>query len=309
MRAWGRGRQIENTLQTNGTLLDDEWGAFLRENGFLVGISIDGPPALHDRSRIDARQRPSSARVLRGLHILQRHRVPFNTLTCVSAANAQAPVAVYRYLKEIGSRHLQFIPVVEQVPGDPGSVTPQSVTGEQWGRFLIEVFDDWVRQDVAEMYVDMFELSLARWLDVPGGVCVHSATCGDALAIEHDGSVYACDHYVYPEYRLGNIHEQTLAALADGPAQTRFGLAKSHGLPDACHACPVLFACNAGCPKHRFAAPGQAIQNHLCAGYRAYFTHVDAPMRVMAQLYRRGQSPARIMEMARTETPPAARAQ
>jgi uncharacterized protein len=294
-RRHGRGRQIENTLQTNGTLLDDAWGAFLSENGFLVGISIDGPPALHDRSRIDAKQRPSSARVLRGLEVLKRHRVPFNTLTCVSAANAHEPLAVYRYLKEIGSRHLQFIPVVEQLPGQPGCVTPQSVSGEHWGRFLVEIFDEWVQHDVAGIYVDMFELSLAKWLGIPGGVCVHNESCGDALAIEHDGSVYACDHYVDPEHRLGTIHEQTLAVLADSPLQTKFGLDKSHRLPDACYACPALFACHGGCPKHRFALPGQPARNHLCDGYRAYFAHVDAPMRVMADLYRRGHSPARIM--------------
>lgn len=293
-RRHGRGRRIENTLQTNGTLLDDEWGRFLKDNGFLVGISIDGPPALHDRSRFDAKRQPSSGRVLRGLEVLQRHGVPFNTLTCVSAANADSPLQVYRYLKEIGSRHLQFIPVVEQVPGQPGTVTPQSVTGGQWGSFLTTVFDEWVRSDVGAVYVDMFELSLAKWAGVPGGVCVHADTCGDALAIEHDGSVYACDHYVEPGYRLGSIHEQSLAQLADSAQQAKFGQDKSHRLPHACYACPVLFACNGGCPKHRFAgADGQ--ENYLCAGYRAYFTHVDAPMQLMADLYRRGQSPARVM--------------
>lgn len=293
-RRLGRGRRIENTLQTNGTLLDDEWGRFLKENGFLVGISIDGPPALHDRSRVDAKQRASSRRVLRGLAVLQRHGVPFNTLTCVSAANAGSPLEVYRYLKEIGSRHLQFIPVVEQAPGQPGTVTPQSVTGEQWGRFLTTVFDEWVRSDVGEVYVDMFELSLAKWLGVAGGVCVHAPTCGDALAIEHDGSVYSCDHYVDLEHRLGSIHERSLAQLASGAQQTKFGQDKSHRLPQACYACPVLFACNGGCPRHRFAGADGG-HNHLCEGYRAYFTHVDAVMQSMAELYRRGQSPARVM--------------
>lgn len=291
-RRYGRGRQIENTLQTNGTLLDEQWGAFLKENGFLVGISIDGPPALHDRFRRDARRRPSSERVLRGLETLKRHGVPFNTLTTVSAANAQQPLAVYEYLKEIGSRHLQFIPVVEQVDG---AVTAHSVTGEQWGAFLIAIFDEWVRRDVGEIYVDMFELSLAKWVGVPGGLCVHAPTCGDALAIEHDGSVYACDHYVFPEFRLGNIHEQPLAALADSEQQQKFGLAKSHELPQSCYSCPVLFACNGGCPKHWIGPTRETRRNHLCAGYRAYFSHVDAPMRKMAELYRRGQSPALIM--------------
>ncbi|HWI80763.1 anaerobic sulfatase maturase [Ramlibacter sp.] len=290
-RRHGRGRRIENTLQTNGTLLDDEWGAFLKENGFLVGISIDGPPALHDRSRVDANGRPSSARVQAGIEVLRRHAVPFNTLTCVSAANAHAPLAVYRYLKEIGSRHLQFIPVAEPRPGQRGAATPPSVSGAQWGRFLIAIFDEWVRSDVGEVYVDMFDLSLAKWLGIAGGLCVHAETCGDALAIEHDGSVYSCDHYVGPEHRLGWIHEQPLAQLAGSAQQTRFGQDKAHRLPEACYACPVLFACNGGCPKHRFAGI-DGRHNHLCEGYRAYFTHVGGPMQLMADRYRRGESPA-----------------
>jgi uncharacterized protein len=186
--------------------------------------------------------------------------------------------------------------VVERA-GD-GTPTPACVDGAQWGRFLIAIFDEWVRADVGEVSVDMFELSLAKWLGIPGGVCVHSETCGDALAIEHDGSVYSCDHSVDPDHRLGTIGGRTLAEMVDGPRQTRFGLDKAHRLPDACVACPVVFACNGGCPKHRFAAPaGAAAHNHLCAGYFAYFSHVDAPMRVMADLYRRGRSPAQIMRM------------
>jgi uncharacterized protein len=294
-RRYARGRVVENTLQTNGTLLDDEWGEFLKEHGFLVGISIDGPPPLHDRYRRDAQGQGSSADALRGLEVLRRHGVEFNTLTCVHAANADRPLDVYRFLKEIGSRHLQFIPVVER--GGDGALSPESVGGEQWGSFLIGVFDDWVRGDVAEIYVDMFELSLAKWLGIPGGVCVHNETCGDALALEHDGSVYSCDHYVAPEFRLGTISGRTLAAMVDGARQSRFGRNKSHQLPETCFRCPVLFACQGGCPKHRYAAPGQEPRNHLCAGYAAYFAHVDGPMRVIADLYRRGRSPAEIMRM------------
>jgi uncharacterized protein len=290
------GRVIENSLQTNGTLLDDAWGAFLKEHGFLVGISIDGPPSLHDRYRVDARRGGSLDRVLHGLAVLQRHQVPFNTLSCVTAASADRPLAVYRFLKDIGARHLQFIPVVERDSG--GATTAASVSGIQWGRFLIAVFDEWLRADVGAISVDMFELSLAKWLGIPGGVCVHGETCGDAIAIEHDGSVYSCDHYVDPGHRLGTIGERTLAQLVDGPRQTRFGLDKSHRLPEACIACPVVFACNGGCPKHRFAAmPGAPVRNHLCDGYRACFAHVAGPMRVMADLYRRGRPPAKIMEM------------
>jgi uncharacterized protein len=311
-RRHARGRTIENTLQTNGTLLDDAWGAFLKEHGFLVGISIDGPPHLHDRYRLNTHRRGTSTRVLRGLEVLQRHGVPFNTLTCVSAANADSPLEVYRFLKRIGSRHLQFIPVVEHVPeagadgpapppqDAPARMSPFSVSGEQWGRFLVAIFDEWIRADVGEMYVDMFELSLAKWLGIPGGLCVHGETCGDALAIEHDGSVYACDHYVYPRFRLGNIRQQSLAALADAPRQLQFGLDKSHRLPDACFACPVLFACHGGCPKHRLPTLQGERRNHLCSGYLAYFSHVDASMRTMADLYRRGKSPAAIMALAKT---------
>jgi uncharacterized protein len=290
------GRVIENTLQTNGTLLDNDWGMFLKEHGFLVGVSIDGPAQLHDRYRVDAHGNGSLAAARRGLEVLRRHAVPFNTLTCVNAANGDRPLEVYAFLKQIGSRHLQFIPVVER--GPDGHPTAASVGGAQWGRFLISIFDEWIRADVADIYVDMFELSLAKWLGIPGGVCVHNETCGDALALEHDGSVYSCDHYVYPEFRLGTVHGRTLADMVDAPRQVRFGLDKSASPPAACATCPVVFACHGGCPKHRFTAPGEdVVRNRLCAGYLAYFGHVDRPMRVMADLYRRGHSPAEIMRM------------
>jgi uncharacterized protein len=303
-RRHGRGKVIENTLQTNGTLLDDAWAAFLKDHGFLVGISIDGPPGLHDRYRVNTHRRGTSARALRGLEVLQRHGVAFNTLTCVSAANGDRPLEVYRFLKRIGSRHMQFIPVVERAGGDAaspaGAAAAFSVTGEQWGRFLVGVFDEWVRSDVGEIYVDMFELSLAKWLGIRGGACVHSETCGDALAMEHDGSVYSCDHYVEPAFRLGVIAQRPLAELAGDPAQVRFGLDKSHRLPGSCFRCPVLFACNGGCPKHRLGGQGEAARNHLCAGYLAYFSHVEPHMRLMADLWRRGEDPARIMTLVRS---------
>lgn len=314
-RRYADGRRIENALQTNGTLLDAEWGAFLKEHEFLVGISIDGPAALHDRHRLDLQRRGTLRAVLRGLEVLQRHDVAFNTLTCVSTANCDKPLEVYRFLKRIGSRHLQFIPVVElaadkadcgdglklRVPmrrpdGTP-RLAPWSITGEQWGRFLTAIFDRWVQHDVGEVYVDMFELSLAKWLGIRGGMCVHNETCGDALAVEHDGTVYSCDHYVYPEFRLGSILDQTLSELVDSPQQQAFGLDKRQGLSAQCLRCPVLFACNGGCPKHRFTAKNAEAHSHLCAGYFAYFNHIDPPMRVMANLYRRGQSPAMIKSM------------
>lgn len=296
-RRFGAGRRIENTLQTNGTLIDDEWAAFLKAEGFLVGISIDGPPALHDRARVDARGRGTSHDVLRGLKALQHHGVPFNTLTCVSAANADHPLEVYKFLKSIGSRHLQLIPVVERTD-DGAAVTPRSVGGGQWGRFLIAVFDEWLRRDVGAIYVDLFELSLAKWLGVPGGLCMHASECGDALAIEHDGSVYPCDHFVAADTRLGSIAQTPLALLARGPRQHRFGERKRTARPAACEDCRVLFACQGGCPAHWLAAE-DGERNHLCAGYEAFFTHVNAPMRAMAKLLQRGEDPARVMGMLR----------
>lgn len=299
-RRYAQGKEVENTLQTNGTLLDDEWGSFLKENGFLVGISIDGPQELHDRYRVDAQGRGTLSQALHGLEVLQRHEVPFNTLTCVSAANGDAGLEVYHFLKRIGSGHMQFIPVVEH---HESRLSPFSVNGEQWGRFLIAIFDEWIRTDAGDIYVDMFELSLAKWLGIPGGVCVHNETCGDALALEHDGSLYSCDHYVYPEFRLGDIQRQTVAALVDGFRQLEFGLQKSHRLPESCFRCPVLFACNGGCPKHWFAAAQEKAANPLCSGYRAYFTHADPYMRLMADLYRRGESPAQIKKLVKSIQP------
>ncbi|MCL4181939.1 MAG: anaerobic sulfatase maturase [Burkholderiaceae bacterium] len=319
-RRYAEGRTIENALQTNGTLLDDEWGAFLADNGFLVGISLDGPRALHDRNRIDPHRRGSWAAAMRGLAVLRRHKVAFNTLTCVSRANVGEPLAVYRFLLEAGSRFLQFIPVVERVPGDaererglslgtPDAAPPDaaratewSVQGADWGAFLIRIFDRWIRRDAGEVQVQQFEDALGRWLGLPGGVCVHSETCGRALAIEHDGSVYACDHYVYPEYRLGNVRDEALAAMVDGPRQVAFGLAKRDSLPGHCRRCPVRFACHGGCPKHRFRTTpdGEPGLNHLCDGYRAFFTHVDPYMRTMADLYRSGRSPALIRQVLAT---------
>lgn len=319
-RRYANGKTIENALQTNGTLLDDEWGAFLSDNDFLVGISLDGPKALHDRIRVDAHRSGSWTAAMRGLAALRRHKVEFNTLTCVSRVNAGAPLEVYRFLLEAGSRFLQFIPVVERVPGDAeierglslgapapdasgaGRATDWSVSGADWGAFLIAIFERWVRRDAGKVQVQQFDDALGRWLGFPGGLCVHSETCGQALAIEHDGSVYACDHYVYPEYRLGNVRDDTLARLVDDPRQREFGLAKRDRLPDRCRRCPVRFACQGGCPKHRFGTSpeGEAGLNHLCAGYRAFFEHIDPYMRLMADLYRRGAAPASIRSILAT---------
>ncbi|HEY9248742.1 MAG TPA: anaerobic sulfatase maturase [Rariglobus sp.] len=313
----GAGRVMENAFQTNGTLLDDEWGAFLKENNFLVGVSIDGPRAIHDRYRLDKGGRPTWDAVMRGIEILKKHRVEFNTLTCVTRESAQKPLDIYRFLRGIGSTFLQFIPVVERhrdaragawnlslaAPGDPDGngphVTPWSVRSGDYGRFLSAIFDRWVRHDVGRTHVQLFDVALGKWLGLPSGLCVHAETCGRALAVEHNGDVYSCDHYVYPDHLLGNLAGGSLSALVDSGRQRAFGLAKRDTLPQACRGCPVLFACNGGCPKHRFARTrsGEPGLNHLCESYRAFFGHIDEPMRLMARLYRAGRAPAEVMGM------------
>lgn len=305
------GRGAANALQTNGTLLDDEWAGFLREHGFLVGISIDGPAALHDRFRRDAGGRPTHAAVMRGLRLLQRHGVEHNVLCTVHAGNAPHPLDVYRFLRGEGVEWIQFIPIVEPVAGVPGAsgvsgasggsgasgVSDRSVGGEAFGEFLVGVFDEWIRRDVGEVFVPMFEDSLRVWSGLPPTMCVFAETCGRNLAMEHDGSVYACDHYVDPAHRRGSITETHLGALAAQPVQVAFGAAKADGLPAVCRSCDVGFMCRGGCPKDRIAtAPdGEGGLNHLCAGYRRFFRHADPYLRRMAALLRAGTHPSAVM--------------
>lgn len=320
-RKYAAGKTIDNALQTNGTLLDDRWGGFLVENSFLVGLSIDGPAEIHDAYRVDKGGQPTFARVMRGLEMLRRHRVEFNTLTVVNRKNSYRALEVYRFLKQIGSTYLQFIPVVEQVaerPDDnglvlikpysplPSAVSEWSVEPLQFGKFLTAIFDEWVRRDVGRMFVQIFDVALESWAQIPQSLCVFSPTCGRALAIEHNGDLYSCDHFIYPENRLGNILERPIASLVDSPQQQRFGEGKLAGLPSDCRECDVLFACNGECPKHRFAttAKGEYGLNYLCAGYKHFFHHVDPYMRFMASELRRGGAPARVMEWARSLGPP-----
>ena len=286
------GQRVLNTLQTNATLIDDEWAVFLAENGFLVGVSIDGPRDLHDRYRVDKGGKPTFDRVMAGIDALRRHDVDWNALVTVNAANGDHGRRVYTFLRdEVGASYIQLIPVVEHVSGDRAS--ERSVSGEQYGAFLIEVFDEWARHDVGDVFVTMFDTALAHWLGIEnGGACVQARTCGDAVALEHNGDLYSCDHFVDPEHLLGNITEgRTLLQLVQSPAQRAFGQAKLDTLPAYCRSCDVRFACNGGCPKDRFAtAPGgEAGLNHLCAGYQAFFRHVDTPMRLMASLLRTGR--------------------
>lgn len=312
------GRRIENALQTNGTLLDDAWGEFLAKNNFLVGVSIDGPEALHDTYRVDKGGQPTHSRVLRGIRVLQRHGVEFNTLTVVNRINSYHAREVYQFLKEIGSKYVQFIPVVEQVAAEPDTnglrllkpfaprtmtVTEWSVEALQYGRFLQEVFDEWVRSDVARIFVQVFDVALESWMGMQQSLCVFARTCGSAMAMEHNGDLYSCDHFVYPDNKLGNIMQRPLAALAELPQQVRFGKGKDVGLPKDCIECDVRFACNGECPKHRFlqTAAGEPGLNYLCAGYKYFFHHIDPYMRFMVDELEHGRAPANVMGWAQKQ--------
>ena len=311
------GKQIFNAIQTNGTLLDDEWCEFLAGNGFLVGLSIDGPEELHDRYRVDKRQQPTFQKVMRGLDLLKKHGVQFNTLTVVNRGNSVKPLEVYRFLKGIGSEFLQFIPLVERaapaelrgydfapppVVGEMGNeavVTEWSVEAAQYGEFLCAIFDEWVRKDVGRTFVQLFDVALGNWMGLGSSLCVFAEKCGGALAIEHNGDIYSCDHYVYPEHRLGNLMNTRLGDMVNSAQQVKFGNDKLDALPAYCIECEVRFACNGECPKHRFirTPDGEAGLNYLCAAYKRFFTHVDPYMRVMAGLLSNDEAPARIMEM------------
>ncbi len=296
------GTTIERTLQTNGTLLDEEWCIFLRENNYLVGLSLDGPRELHDAYRIDKAGNPTFDRVLHAARLLQEHDVEFNILCAVSAANVTHPVEVYEFFRDdLGAQFIQFIPIVERNNEtgfqEGNTVTDRSVTAEQWGRFLIAIFDEWVTRDVGRVFVQHFDAALAAWVGAPPAVCIFSPTCGTTLALEHNGDLYSCDHFVEPNYLLGNILDTSLIELVSSDAQRQFGLNKRDTLPRYCQECPVRFACHGECPKNRFIKTpmGESGLNYLCAGYRAFFAHIDQPMRQMAAFLRRGRAPAEVM--------------
>ncbi|HEY3762282.1 MAG TPA: anaerobic sulfatase maturase [Verrucomicrobiae bacterium] len=316
-KKFANGKNISNAIQTNGTLLDDEWCRFLAENKFLVGLSIDGPRELHDRYRVDKRQQPTFDKVMHGLELLKKHKVDFNTLTVVNRENSRHPLEVYRFLKSIGSEFLQFIPLVERAgtdsaaggvfaepplsgeTGNSSAVTPWSVESQQYGDFLCTVFDEWVRHDVGKVFVQLFDVALGNWMGLGSSLCVFAEKCGAAVAIEHNGDLYSCDHYVYPRWKLGNVMDQNLGAMVSSPEQIKFGNDKSDSLPKFCRKCEVRFACNGECPKHRFieTPDGEWGLNYLCAGYKKFFNHIDPHMKTMATLLRNDEAPARIMEM------------
>jgi uncharacterized protein len=326
-----RGKTVRNTLQTNATLIDAEWAQFLAEEGFLVGVSLDGPRHLHEIHRYDKKGRSSFDATVNGLKLMLRAKVECNVLVTVSREVSEEPLQVYTFLKDLGVRFIQFNPVVERVTqteektiglffskppnlssasatalseghaNTTAEVTASSVEPQGYGDFLIAIYDHWVRHDVGDIHVVNFDWALASWCQVPVGVCLFSARCGKAAIVEHDGSVYSCDHFMYPEYRLGNLQQDDLTKIMQSPQQQRFGAAKEERLPAVCRSCTYQFACHGECPKNRFAtAPdGEYGLNYLCPGYLKYFRHITQSMNGMAKLLENGQ-PASLIKDAFT---------
>lgn len=297
------GMRIHNSIQTNGTMLDDDWGQFFKQNDFLIGLSLDGPREMHDAYRMDKGGNPTFDRVMNGISILKKHKVEFNILTCVSSANARHPLEVYHFLRdEIKTQFIQFTPVVERdnqtgcQEGNP--VTSRTVSGKEYGHFLISIFDEWVKRDVGRVFVQIFDVALGVWYGQPAGLCIFNQTCGTALAMEHNGDLYSCDHFVEPRYLLGNIKDNNLLPLVGSEAQIRFGQNKYVTLPNYCRECEVRFICNGGCPKNRILATpdGETGLNYLCDGYLAFFTHIDADMQEMVRMLQNRRPPANIMK-------------
>lgn len=319
------GQNILHSIQTNGTLLDEEWCGFLREHNVLVGLSVDGPQAMHDAYRVDKAGRGTFESVMRGYELLRRHEVEVNILCTIHAANADQPLEVYRFFRDqLQARYLQLIPIVErtiedQIPmanlgwgrrpgGDRplymqrgGQVTARSVRADQFGRFLVAIFDEWVKRDVGKVFVQTFDVALGSWLG-QHSLCIFSPTCGNAVAMEHNGDVYSCDHYVEPKYRLGNISETPMGELVASKQQRAFGQNKLDSLPQYCRECTVLFACYGECPRNRFISTptGESGLNYLCAGYKMFFNHIDPAMRAMATLVRQNRFADEIMQMSQS---------
>jgi len=320
------GQRILHTIQTNGTLLNDEWCAFFKAHNFLVGLSVDGPKEMHDAYRVNKGGAGSFDQVMHGWEMLRRHDVDVNILSTIHAANADHPLEVYRFFRdELQTRFMQFIPIVERTTQEflplanlgwgerPGAdrplytqrgnlVTERSVGAEQFGRFLIAIFDEWVRRDVGEVFVQTFDVALGSWLG-QHSLCIFSPTCGSALALEHNGDLYSCDHYVEPGYLLGNILQTPMAELVGSEKQRAFGLDKLSSLPKYCRECDVRFACHGECPRNRFITTpdGEPGLNYLCAGYKAFFKHIDSAMKTMANLLRQGRFADEIIQMHATQ--------
>ncbi len=306
-------KRIENIFQTNGTLLDDEWCRFFKLNNFLIGISIDGPKELHDRYRVDRSGKPTWEKVMNSIQKLKDFGVEFNTLSVINDVNSKHPLDVYQFLKEIGSQYMQFIPIVEQIADDvpehelslvfpeylgDAHLSPWSVEPRAFGNFLIQIFDEWVRKDVASYFVQQFDAALANWIGEMPGLCVYSKICGEGPCLEHNGDLYACDHFVYPEYYLGNIMEKNVKELAKSDTMIDFGQQKEKSLPLQCIECKYRFACNGGCPKNRISVTndGEKGLNYLCEGYYNFFNHVHPYMQYMADQLAKRKPPANVMD-------------
>ena len=306
------GRRIDNVIQTNGTLLTDEWCEFFAQNHWLVGISIDGPQPDHDHYRLTAAGKPSWKKVMQGIKLLKKHGVEWNAMAVVNAYNANHPLEFYRFFKENGCQFLQFTPIVERLTRhedgrtlasladkDEISLSEASVAPEQWGYFLCAIFDEWVRKDVGKIFVEIFDCTLANWMGISPGICAYSKECGHAGVMEHNGDVYSCDHFVFPEYKLGNIRDHSLIDLLYGEQQQEFSRLKHSSLPRQCKECDMEFACHGECPKNRFMKDkyGDSGLNYLCPGYYHYYQHVAPYMDYMKQELMSQRPPSNIMKV------------
>lgn len=297
-----QGQKINNSFQTNAVLLDEDWCQFFTKYNFLIGVSLDGPQDLHNTYRVDKGGGPTFERVMHGVRLLQKYNVEFNILACVNSCTAQHPLEVYRFFRDDVKTHfIQFIPIVEKSPDSGSLITERSVNGESYGQFLSIIFDEWLRNDVGKVFVQIFDVALAAWAGLRPGLCVHDTTCGRALVMEHNGDLYSCDHFVSPEYLLGNVIDQSLVELINLPQQHKFGRDKKTKLPRQCRICRVRFICNGGCPKDRLmnTHEGESGLNILCAGYLTFFSHIDRPMRRMVELLQTNRAPAEIMDELR----------
>ena len=311
-RKYADGKKICNTIQTNGILLNEDWCKFLRDNDFLVGVSVDGPEDVHDRYRRDKGGRPTFAKVIRGVEQLYRYGVQYNTMTTVNKASEGRGMDVYRFLKAIGSRYMQFMPVVEHIdpdgriadPAAPAAViAPWSVGSEAYGNFLCDIFDHWVCNDVGRYFVGQFDAALASWCGVQPGICAYSETCGGNSVVEHNGDLYPCDHFVYPHYKVGNLMDSSLKDLMNSSEQIRFGVSKRNGLPLKCIRCKWFFACHGECPKHRFnkTETGETGLSVLCEGHQLFYNRIAPYMERMKQLLEEHRSPSGVMLWAREQ--------
>ena len=306
------GRRIDNVIQTNGTLLTDEWCEFFAQNHWLVGISIDGPQPDHDHYRLTAAGKPSWQKVMQGIKLLKKHGVEWNAMAVVNAYNVNHPLEFYRFFKENGCQFLQFTPIVERqtrhedgrtlaslADKDEIPLSEASVTPEQWGYFLCAIFDEWVRKDVGKIFVEIFDCTLANWMGVSPGICAYSKECGHAGVMEHNGDVYSCDHFVFPEYKLGNIRDHSLIDMLYGEQQQEFSRLKHSSLPRQCKECDMEFACHGECPKNRFMKDkyGDSGLNYLCLGYYHYYQHVAPYMDYMKQELMSQRPPSNIMKV------------